>query len=140
MRLSTLTSGIHYVRESIMLDFSDIKSAVLSCAITAAVGGGIYGLYFKHLAPAAFSEVSAYELVGKCFEFTLNKAMIPNRRQEIELFLKSVHQKLPEISKADAVATTMAAAAGTGNMQAGMGTPLEMCIDDLKNSLENASK
>jgi hypothetical protein len=123
-----------------MLDHFNIKSALVGGALGLAVGGGIYGLYMKALAPAAFSEASAYGLIGKCVELNTNKTMIPVREKEIESFLNSVEKKSPEIFKADAVVTGVAIAAGERDIPAGMGTPLRMCIQDLKKSLENAKK
>ena len=123
-----------------MFDHFDIKSIFLGSLLGLVVGGGVFGLYFKRVAPAAFSEVSTYELLGRCVAYTSNKALIHIKREEIELFLKSVNQKLPDIYKADAVVTTVAATAGERSLPAGMGGPLQMCVNDLRKGLEKASK
>lgn len=117
-----------------------IKSALLGGALSLAVGGGVYGLYMKYLAPAAFSEVSAYELIGKCVVLNSNPTLIPSRIEEIETFLETVKLKSPEISKADAVVTAVAGTAGEKNIPIGMGGPLQMCVRDLTRNLERFRK
>lgn len=119
----------------------DLKSALFGSILSLAVGGGIYGLYLKQIAPAAFSEVSGYELLGKCVVFNSNPILIPTRLKEIESFLKDVESQFPEIAKADAVVTMVAISAGEKNgIPAGMGKPLQMCIQDLEQNVEKHRK
>ena len=109
-----------------MLKYFDIKSALAGGVLSLVVGGGLYGLYMKTLAPAAFSEASAYELLSKCVYLNTSKAMIPARKKEVESFLRAIEEKSPEIGKADAVTTVVVVTAGQRNFPSGMGAPLHM--------------
>ena len=122
-----------------MLDYFDIKSALIGGALSLAAGGGLYGLYIKIAGQTAMSELSAYQLLQRCVVLRVSKGAIPARKKEVDFFLNEVENESRKIAKADAVLTTIAAAGGK-DAPGGMGIPLQICVQDLKSNFDGSIK
>jgi hypothetical protein len=109
----------------------EIKSLLFGTGLSIAVGGGLYGLYLKTLAPAVLTEAHALELVQKCLEYN-NAATIPFHVAEIEILLKTIHEHRKDIGKADAVAAVVAGGPSTSGDLRGVGPSLSRCAKQLE--------
>lgn len=121
-----------------MLNHLDFKSLLLGGLLSALAGGGLYGLYVKHLASAAFAETTSYELLSDCVLLNADKGAIPIHLEEIHALLDRADKEMPALSKADAVVTVIAVSTGVRNKAAGYGPTLRQCVADIKTNRERA--
>jgi hypothetical protein len=114
----------------------DLKSVTVGVVISALAGGGLYGLYVKTVGQAGMAQANAYGLLMECGSLTSS-----SDAEEIKAFLSDVQTELPEIEKSDAVVTSVTAAASENNRRiAGLGTPLDICLEGLERQLKRVDR
>lgn len=118
----------------------NISNTLTGCAISLAVGGGIYGLYFKNLTPAAITQAESIELARKCYEYNSQSQFIPKRIKEIEDFIEKVELKQNDIFKSDAISTVIVSVGEKKYTQAGIGISLRTCMQELKKNVDKINK
>jgi hypothetical protein len=114
----------------------------LSALLAFAGAGGLYRLYAIDLTPAANSQLVGLRLVFDCARYnSYPPEALGGMRSEVEKLLAKVEVAMPEISKSDAVLTTIVAATQPGPAQArGAGVPLDCCARQLKTKLQQQTR
>jgi hypothetical protein len=117
-----------------MLDL-DLKSVAVGFVLSAAAGGGLYGLYIKTTAEAGMAQANAYGLIGECVSL-----MSSSNSADIKAFITRANESLPRIQKSDAVVTGVSAVASDNKRVVGFGAPLHMCLGGLEDHLRRVDR
>lgn len=108
----------------------DLKSMIVGSALGIMAGGGLYGLYVKTLAPAAYGQVAGFAVLVECVELKLS-----GDTERIRRFVEPIDTHVKDLRKAEVVATSVVLATGGSRAPTDAAGLLEKCAADLKKKL-----